>query len=279
MGLYFVVPPLGWGGVWAKGNAMKTFSERQLVQLNKVLLGIHSESGENLLLNACRRLREGESLIECTYSMALFSSNLGHKIETFNHKSIDMDERSVREYAQYYEKLDFCVWYSSQPSRAVYRSSDIITKQKLEESNLYREWMRPLGVYYSLFASCFADGIKYGEVAFMRSHESGDFTDEEVFVLSLVNDHLSQRFSQLYPTGIERASFNSNLSSFQVRYRLTKRELEIVNYLKQGMERQSIASRLCITNNTLKKHVSNIYKKMGVNSETKFFAVLGEYLD
>lgn len=260
----------------AKGSSMEPLSKEKLLQLNQVLLGIHSDDAEHLFSNAVERLKD---LIVFKYSMTSFSSNFDRKIDSFNYESADMDEKDIREYVQYYEKMDFCVWYNSQPLRAVYRSSDMITKQGLEDSVIYQEWMRPLGIYYSLFATCFANGINYGVVSFMRSYESGDFTDEEVQLLSIVNDHLSQRLAQLYPSGIGRVAFDASLNSFRATYRLTTREFEIIQCLRRGMERHEIAERFSISNNTLKKHLSNIYKKLGVNNEAKFFAVVSEYLD
>ena len=59
------------------------------------------------------------------------------------------------------------------------------------------------------------------------------------------------------------------------KFSLTSREWEITCFLMQGYSRSSIAEKLCISVNTLKKHISNIYRKMNVSSTRQFFAELG----
>jgi LuxR family maltose regulon positive regulatory protein len=53
---------------------------------------------------------------------------------------------------------------------------------------------------------------------------------------------------------------------------LTERELEILGLIDEGCSNQEIARRLVITLHTVKKHNSNIYAKLGVNSRTQAVA-------
>jgi LuxR family maltose regulon positive regulatory protein len=50
---------------------------------------------------------------------------------------------------------------------------------------------------------------------------------------------------------------------------LTARELEVLQLLGEGRSNQEICSALVITLNTVKKHTSNIYGKLGVHSRTQ----------
>lgn len=47
---------------------------------------------------------------------------------------------------------------------------------------------------------------------------------------------------------------------------LSEREKEILQKLTEGAENLAIAEMLCITTNTVEKHLTNIYKKLGVKS-------------
>lgn len=47
---------------------------------------------------------------------------------------------------------------------------------------------------------------------------------------------------------------------------LTKKEIEIALFLAQGMPREAILGNCGITNNTLKFHVKQIYRKLGVSN-------------
>jgi LuxR family maltose regulon positive regulatory protein len=53
---------------------------------------------------------------------------------------------------------------------------------------------------------------------------------------------------------------------------LTPRELEIVRLICKGYSNTQIASELVVTINTVKKHTSNIYGKLGVRSRTQAIA-------
>jgi DNA-binding CsgD family transcriptional regulator len=47
---------------------------------------------------------------------------------------------------------------------------------------------------------------------------------------------------------------------------LTPQELEILKLLNMGMSRQEISDVLCISVNTTKKHLANIYSKLGIET-------------
>lgn len=48
-------------------------------------------------------------------------------------------------------------------------------------------------------------------------------------------------------------------------FRLSDRELQVLNLLAQGQSNPEIASALCLSKNTVKTHVRNILNKLGVD--------------
>jgi DNA-binding NarL/FixJ family response regulator len=52
-------------------------------------------------------------------------------------------------------------------------------------------------------------------------------------------------------------------------FKLTKREVEILEQLSKGYSYQQVADNIFISPKTLKKHVYNIYEKLHVNSRTE----------
>lgn len=45
---------------------------------------------------------------------------------------------------------------------------------------------------------------------------------------------------------------------------LTKKELEVLKLISEGLTNKEIMNKLCITHVTLKSHIQNIYSKFGI---------------
>lgn len=49
---------------------------------------------------------------------------------------------------------------------------------------------------------------------------------------------------------------------------LTGREIEVLTLVVHGDSNQEIAEKLCITDHTVKAHITHTYKKLGVTNRT-----------
>lgn len=65
------------------------------------------------------------------------------------------------------------------------------------------------------------------------------------------------------------------------RNQLTKREIEVLKLITEGLLNKEIAQRLYISEKTVKNHVSNIFKKINVNDRTQaaVFAIKKNIVD
>jgi LuxR family maltose regulon positive regulatory protein len=54
---------------------------------------------------------------------------------------------------------------------------------------------------------------------------------------------------------------------------LTTRELEVLKLIEAGASNQEISEKLVISIPTVKRHISNIYAKLGVTSRTQAIAI------
>ena len=72
-----------------------------------------------------------------------------------------------------------------------------------------------------------------------------------------------EQFRELTVNGILPKSFEENCKLYQ----LTKREIEIVLLMRQGLSYKGIAGNLFIAEKTVDKHVQNIYTKTEVNNK------------
>jgi len=53
---------------------------------------------------------------------------------------------------------------------------------------------------------------------------------------------------------------------------LSTRELDVIQFLSQGLSNKHIARQLEITERTVKFHCSNLYQKLGVNNRFELIA-------
>jgi DNA-binding NarL/FixJ family response regulator len=63
----------------------------------------------------------------------------------------------------------------------------------------------------------------------------------------------------------------SNVSE-QLAARLTKREMELVNLLKEGFSYKEMAKRMFVSVYTINHHLKNIYQKLGVESKSELIS-------
>jgi DNA-binding NarL/FixJ family response regulator len=71
------------------------------------------------------------------------------------------------------------------------------------------------------------------------------------------------------PAGWDGTSHDAATSALTKGVRLTKRELEILGFVAEGHSNAEVARSLWVTEQTVKFHLSNIYRKLGVTNRTE----------
>lgn len=65
----------------------------------------------------------------------------------------------------------------------------------------------------------------------------------------------------------KRSKFKQSLESLASSRGLSSREAEVFELLAKGRNKQAIANQLCVSENTAKTHIRNVYRKLGVHSQ------------
>jgi DNA-binding CsgD family transcriptional regulator len=74
---------------------------------------------------------------------------------------------------------------------------------------------------------------------------------------------------------IEKESdYAGKISSIKSRFHLTPREAEVFEMLAYGRNARHIESKLCISSNTVKTHIRNIYIKTGANNHQELLSII-----
>lgn len=159
--------------------------------------------------------------------------------------------------------IDSTHWLCTTNSPRTYRLSDLLSKDALESSDYYKEMFVPFDLYYGAHVLIAHENICLGLLALFRVRDNTNFTDKEMLFLDCINEHLSIR---MYNTRIlgDTHEQSPHISSLQ-QYDLTPRECEILDLLLQGLPNEEIAGRLFIADNTLRRHIYNLYSKLGIH--------------
>lgn len=134
------------------------------------------------------------------------------------------------------------------------RLSDVISCPRLVNSRIYAEWFRPFGIAAQLEVGLTRSRTRN----FVLDRAHGDFSLRDRAILELVRPHL-RRIHEM--TDLRRAAGASQPDDLE---RLTAREAEILELVAAGLTNAAIAERLWVSPGTVKKHLENVYAKLGV---------------
>lgn len=92
------------------------------------------------------------------------------------------------------------------------------------------------------------------------------------FIIGII---LSRKLFKPKPQIIEKEIFTNADKPFEadssqlLKLGISKREYEILQLINEGLSNQQIADKLFVSENTIKKHVSNLFFKMDVERRTE----------
>jgi DNA-binding CsgD family transcriptional regulator len=136
----------------------------------------------------------------------------------------------------------------------VVQISDFVSSRQLRARQIYSELFRPQGVEHIIVLPLPTAPGRTRVFLFGRGPGRG-FTEDERSALILLQPHLHQ----IYRRAAARRSPRSQL---------TRRQLDVVRCVALGMGTDEIAGRLFITTATVRKHLENVYARLGVTSRT-----------
>lgn len=145
-------------------------------------------------------------------------------------------------------------WYTSQSDWSPKRISDVTPWEQFRNSRLLREVLAPVGGHHGIMLPV-TPPVRDGEwVWFMASRADPDFSDAELALCVQLQPALIALYATL--------SLPSGPSESVV---LTRRELDVLRYLAGGLTAETIARRLSVAPATVRKHLQNLYAKLGTS--------------
>ena len=180
---------------------------------------------------------------------------------------VDIELENLEKYMENIE-LDYSKPLFSNGRSMVYKESDIFPPEDVINTDYYTIVYEQNNIIDSLTMSIGDHGRFLGVITLFRGEQLNDFIDDEVFIMSLLLCHYENRLSKEYLKELHKNNFYSEeeLEKIKKEYNLTNREDEILELLLKGKSIDEICQICSISNNTLRKHIMNIYRKLGIHS-------------
>jgi len=170
-------------------------------------------------------------------------------------------EGVLKDYMEKCSDLDCTHWLCDARKNMAYKTTDFLSEAALENTIYYKEMFAPYDIHYGAQVILAYNNTCVGLLTCFRSKDSSNFTDKEIFFLDCLKEHLSIR---LYQSMILNKVSGYNSIEYIKKYNLTQRESEILELLFQGLANEVISEKLFISDNTLRKHMYNLFNKLGI---------------
>jgi DNA-binding CsgD family transcriptional regulator len=131
-----------------------------------------------------------------------------------------------------------------------YRLSDTTSMRRFRRAPLYGEFFGPAAIGHQLALALEATPRPLTGLWFNRARR--DFSDDDLLVAELLRPRL-QAAEMAVRSAVARAA-------------LTAREREVLDVVATGATNAAVAEALVVSPTTVKKHLDNIYAKLGVGS-------------
>jgi len=145
--------------------------------------------------------------------------------------------------------------------------NDHLAFDDLKKTNYYKKWLEPQHVTAGMAIQIFKAN-KFRIVLYIVYDDDSEAVDILRKSLEMLSSHLCRAMS-LYMSSInikEHSESSGRAEYIRQRYKLTKRELEVISTLMRASTVQLAAKSLYISESTVKTHIKSVKKKMGVRT-------------
>lgn len=156
-------------------------------------------------------------------------------------------------------------------SHSAIRVSEYAFRKKPEEERYYKLW-QVKGIKYSIFAGLGYNHAILGSISLYRKeNDGGDFSDRDLQIIDLLKSHINIWLWKEWEKEEEKPATIIDHSLYELKkiYHLTDREMEIIGLWYEGFTDKEICEHISISQNTLKKHISNVFGKLNISSRVE----------
>lgn len=211
------------------------------------------------------------------YDAGVFSliKHGNQEIEFEGTAAVGLTDKYIKTWEDKTATDDYIKWVVESSHISAFRETELIPETRRTESEFYKAFYIPCGLYYGMGLFITFRGEVMGMLHFLKNKASGDFSDRDLFVLDQLHKHLAYRLYYEANKGNSRFFYTKgHYEKLCQRFSLTKREGEIFRCAIQGLSNADIGKQLGISVHTVKKHICAIYEKMGINNRVQLLQFL-----
>lgn len=181
----------------------------------------------------------------------------------------NFSEKSEREFQEYFYRFDPLRLFLDEPSLTRAQST-VMDYSGYEDGEYYCDFLRPNGIRCKLLVYLLAEEGLQGKVILTRPEGEPVFSGRDAMVADELSPYLAYAMTHNAlrnrafgdaPEALDEDKLSSD-------YKLSPREIEVARLIFDGMHNAEIAERLFVSEITVKKHLQNMYAKLGVNTRT-----------
>lgn len=246
-----------------------TMEKNNFLIFNDIVYDLYTcETTEDLSEKFLRRLK---MLIPYTYASILFADRSPDAPNIYLPEPVCIPKSFTEAEMQYIRHADedHLLWLIHGKESTLIRESDLMQDESRLNSPLYLRCYQKYNIYDTLQYSIVCQQQLLGILTLFRTRIDGAFSDDDMFFLRSFGIHLNIVLYRICVENTGRRSWSNTrtLQELCRQYQLTAREGEILGLLFEYKNNDEIAGMLSIRENTLQKHMQNIFRKLEVSSK------------
>lgn len=162
---------------------------------------------------------------------------------------------------------DQLLWILHGKESTLIKESDVLDDEHRLTSTLYLDYYQKFNVYDNLQYTIVYNQKLYGVLTLFRTRSDLPFSSDDRFYLYAIGQHLNLALYKLYENMQHPGATIHTLTMLQEKFELTPAEVKILEHLMNFEENKEIADVLGIRENTLQKHLQNLFRKINVSSK------------
>lgn len=247
---------------------MNSLKDYEWVLINNMLIELYATKDVKKIIQLTYKYIA--NLLKADMAFLLVYDDNGN-IDLERSEFSNMDDDIKKVYCEKYFELDYVRFVLNTNKSVVFRDTDIIENSLRCKTPFYREFLQPNRMEYGCGFIVEKNNKVLGSMNLFRGHMLGDFSQNEVFILSIIEKHLSNILYDIKYHSL--AVVNLFLDEHEEIF-LTAREKEVLELIVVGYSNQEISEKLVISLSTTKKHLNNIFKKFDVKNRLQLLVLI-----